>query len=62
MINLLGGHDDFAPYNMQVRMFIVAYLMYYCYFVVSKVPTIRRIMNSSMRSNKICTDRALVIF
>ena len=25
VINLLGGHDEYAPYNLQIRMFICLY-------------------------------------
>lgn len=59
---MLGGHDEFMPYNLIARMFITAYLLYYIYFIVSRYPTIVEIMTTSMQSQKTCTDRSLVIF
>lgn len=62
VISLLGGHDEFCPYNIQIRMFIVAYLMYYVYFIISRSGLVVEIMSTSMMSLKACTPRTLVIF
>lgn len=62
VINLLGGHDEYAPYNLQIRMFICLYQMYYIYFIISRYGLIVDIMTYGAASNKACTPRTLVIF